>query len=72
MKLATPRNMEIARVNADEPICAPGLFAYSIITGERYSASPGDYWSLPQDKPLLDAGGNPMVLATEHVSIVPL
>lgn len=69
--LATPENMEKARIQVGERIAVQGLFAYSETTGERYSASPGDYWNLPYDKPLLDSMGNPMILATEHVEMRP-
>ena len=40
--------------------------ALSFSTGEEYSASSGDYWQLPDDEPLRDADGEPMLLATAH------
>lgn len=69
--LATPANMEKARIKSGQAIAALSLMIYSETTGERYSASPGDYWNLPQDKPLLDCLGIPMILATEHVNMQP-
>lgn len=45
-------------------------FAYSLNTGERYSANPSDYWSCPEDDPLLDSDGEPMILVFEITKIV--
>jgi hypothetical protein len=58
--------------DAGERICAPGVFTYSPTTGEQYSASPGDYWNHPDDQPLKDSEGSPMILASERTEIIPL
>lgn len=47
-----------------------GVFAYSPLTGERYSATPGDYWNMPPTEALTDEHGEPMILATEETRIV--
>jgi hypothetical protein len=69
--LATPANM---RKLADGPVVVRGaqLFAYSPRTFERFCATPGDYFWLPDNEPLTDSAGEPMVLAysTESVVIV--
>lgn len=62
--LATPAHMKAH--------ATPGLFAHSFRTGERYSATPGDYWNRPPHEPLLDSEGEPMVLAFERVEIIEL
>jgi hypothetical protein len=55
--LATPANMA-----AVAETC-PGAFAYSPLTGEQFSATPGDYfWALP-DEPIIDGEGEPCILA---------
>lgn len=61
---ATLRNMRIhdaGRVPGHE-----NVIAYSLLTGEEYSATPGDYWHLSQDEPLLDSEGEPMILVTRR------
>jgi hypothetical protein len=64
--LATVENMRKA-----ESI-APGLrvIAFSPLTGEEYSATPGDYWNHPADEPLRDSEGEPMILVNRRVSYV--
>jgi hypothetical protein len=62
MTEATPHNM---RKYEDQS----NVFAYSPVTEERYSATPGDYFMMPDDKPLLDEDGAPMVLAVERCTI---
>jgi len=63
MQLATPANM---RKYEDER----NVFAYSPVTGERYSANHNDYiLDVADDIPLVDEDGAPMVLAVEHVEI---
>ena len=52
--LATPANMTKA---GGHPV-----IAYSPNTHEEYSADAGDYWNLPDDEPLTDANGDPMIL----------
>ena len=71
-KRATPKNMEALRKESGEPICAPGVVAVSLETGEEYSASPGDYWEAPDDEALLDSAGRPMVLAHRVCKWVPV
>lgn len=47
-----------------------GVFAYSIATGEEYSADPSDYfWAHPGWK-MTDDNGNPMYLATRHTQMI--
>jgi len=46
------------------------VFAYSPFTDERYSADSGDYWNAPPGWIMVDAEGNPMILATETTTIV--
>lgn len=36
--------------------------AFSPLTGEQYSADPGDYWGRTKDTPLYDSEGEPMLL----------
>jgi hypothetical protein len=48
----------------------PGVFAYSPTTGEQYSATPGDYFWLPEGEVLTDSDGEPMVLARQVVQVV--
>jgi hypothetical protein len=66
--LATPANMRKLR-HIDYRAPAAVVFAYSPRTYERYSATPGDYWHMADDEPLLDENGEPMVLAFEHTTI---
>lgn len=69
--IATPANMKRL---AEGPLRVRGarLVAYSPHTDERYSANHRDYWHLPDDEPLPDGTGAPMVLAYvyEGVAIV--
>lgn len=67
---ATPHNMKLLADRAKAPIAAPGIMAYSPTTGEQYSATPGDYWDMPQDRPLIDANGEPMILVSRRVQFV--
>jgi hypothetical protein len=48
------------------------VFAYSPVTHEEYSATPGDYWTMPDDEPLLDQDGVPMILVRRTCNIDPL
>lgn len=41
-------------------------FAYSAETGEKFSADPGDYFGRPDDEPLKDSNGEPMILAVSE------
>ena len=52
---ATPANMR--------RYAAAGVVAYDRATGESYSADPSDYWYLPDDQPLEDHEGSPLILA---------
>jgi hypothetical protein len=54
--IATVENMERLRREQGEPICAKGVFVYSLATGERFSASPGDYWNHDPREPLTGRG----------------
>lgn len=62
--IATPANMK--RYYAD------GVFAWSPNTREEYSATPGDYWHVPEDDPIRDANGDPMVLVVRETRIIEL
>lgn len=71
--LATPANMrEWERLHPSRKIQTPDgsariegarCFAYSPNTGEEYSATAGDYYNRPDDQPIRDKLGEPMVLA---------
>lgn len=39
--------------------------AYSPNTGEQFSATSADYFNLPEGKPLVDADGEPLILAVK-------
>lgn len=63
--LATVANMR--RFEERHPRTQPNVepmraIAYSPGTGEEYSATSGDYWNQPDDAPLLDHEGEPMLL----------
>jgi hypothetical protein len=45
------------------------LFAFSPLTGEECSANPADYWHMAVDDVLVDAAGEPMLLAVRGVRI---
>jgi hypothetical protein len=68
--LATPSNMrafEEANPARQLPngatILGRSCFAWSPVTGEQYSATAGDYFAQPDDEPLRDSEGQPMILA---------
>jgi hypothetical protein len=69
--LATPANMRaVEAANPARKIGACTIMgrrtvAYSPTTGEQYSASAGDYM-LPDDEPLCDSEGEPMILVFER------
>lgn len=44
--------------------------AFSPFTFEEYSACDGDYWNWPDNEPLKDAEGNPMILVREVVHYI--
>lgn len=64
--LATPANMR--KVEEDG---VKGVFSYSPVTNERYSATAADYFQIADDAPLKDETGEPMILATERREIIP-
>lgn len=73
--LATPANMRRFRELHPGRVLRGGgrvegrrCFAYSPLTGERCSADAGDYWTLPDDQPLTDCEGEPMILAVSETS----
>lgn len=43
----------------------PGVFAYDPDTGDRWSATPGDYFYMPENEPLRNDAGNVLLLAQE-------
>lgn len=65
--LATPANMRKAEADG-----VKGVFSYSPVTNERYSATAADYFQIADDTPLKDETGEPMILATERCEIVPV
>lgn len=67
--LATPANMREVESH-QYPNARRHVFAYSPTSGEEYSATAEDYWNLPDDEPLRDANGEPMILAHRVTSIV--
>ncbi len=71
--LATPANMRrFAELHPGRDLPGGGhvegrrCFAFSPGTGEQFSASAGDYWTQPDDQPLTDSEGEPMVLAVSE------
>lgn len=71
--LATPANMRrFAELHPGRDLPNGGhvegrrCFAYSPLTGERYSADAGDYWTLDDETALRDSEGEPMVLAVSE------
>lgn len=75
--LATPANMRaVEAANPSRPAEGGGTImgrravAFSPLTGEECSASAGDYWNLPDDAPLIDSEGEPMVLVFERTAHV--
>lgn len=63
--LATRRNMRAVAGRTD-------VFCWSPRTHEEYSATPGDYFLLGDDEPLLDDDNQPMILARRVTAIVEL
>lgn len=55
--------------NGPVKVHAARCFAYSPTTAEEFSGSPGDYFTMGEDEPLIDAEGDPMVLVTSRVSL---
>jgi hypothetical protein len=75
--LATPENMRAVReANPDRKvgdctILGRRAFAVSVnYSEERTSADAGDYFMQPDDEPLRDSDGEPMVLAFERSYLV--
>lgn len=76
--IATKANMRLCEQQPYQVLTPDGTalvrpaqpFAYSFETGERYSATPGDYFMLRDDEPLLDSEAEPMVLVFESTQIV--
>ena len=52
----------IASMRNMRALHGPGVVAWSPITGEEYSADPGDYWWADDGWTQLDAEGEPMIL----------
>ncbi len=77
--LATPANMRkyqrpartIPQPNG-ETITVLELqpLVYSPETDEQYSATAGDYWNQPDDEPLKDSEGEPMILVFKRTTYV--
>jgi hypothetical protein len=62
--IATLHNMKIHDVGRQ-----PGfenVIAHSPITGEEYSAVPGNYWHMADDESLRDETGEPMILVRRN------
>lgn len=49
-----------------------GVMAWSLDTGEEYSADPGDYFLLSDDAVLRDEHGEPMLLACRVTTMIVL
>lgn len=71
--LATPANMRRFRELHPGRVLPNGghvegrrCFAFSPLTGEQYSAEPGDYWTHGDGEPLRDSEGEPMILAVSE------
>lgn len=71
--LATPANMRRFRELHPGRVVPNGgrvegrrCFAFSPLTGEQYSAEPGDYWTHGDSEPLCDRDGGPMILAVSE------
>lgn len=47
-----------------------GIMAWSPDTGEEYSAHPGDYFLMADDDTVLDAHGEPMLLAYRATTMI--
>lgn len=47
-----------------------GIIAYSSVTREEYSATPGDYWIHPPHHILTDSEGNDMVLVVRQCQMI--
>lgn len=47
-----------------------GVFAYDPVTGDKFSATPGDYFWQPADEPLTGESGVELILCTRRVEIV--
>jgi hypothetical protein len=67
--LATPANMRDVE-SRQYPNARRHVFAFSPTSGEEYSATPDDYFAQPDDEPLRDANGEPMILATRQTIIL--
>lgn len=67
--LATPANMRRfeQKHRRTHPYVDPvRAIAWSPGTHEEYSATSGDYWNVPDDAPLLDERGEPMLLVVRQ------
>lgn len=58
--IATLRNMREFEDNRHPN--EPRAVAYSPVSGEQCSATPGDYWMLGDDEAIRDLNGEPMLL----------
>lgn len=56
----------------DGPATVEGrrCFALDPATGEQFSAAAGDYWQHPEDEPLRNADGEPLILALKRCEYV--
>lgn len=77
--LATPANMRRFEVPGKTIPAPDGVvvvveavrpIAYSPTTGEEYSGTADDYFWQPQDSPVLDREGNPMILVFKRTVYV--
>ena len=67
--LATPNNMAKIAKQENEVISARGLLSFCTICGAEYSACAGDYWDIPDDKPL-ECCDTPMILVKKQTRVV--
>jgi hypothetical protein len=70
MTIASIGNMR-AKAIAAKPEEVGTLIAFSPLTGEEYSANPGDYWDMQDKEVLLDSEGEPMILGRQVTNFVP-
>lgn len=62
---ATIANMEKAR-----EIHGNRVISWSPLTGEEYSANPGDYWQATDEWVMKDSNGEPMILVVRQTNLL--
>jgi hypothetical protein len=51
---------------------APGVIAYDRSNGDEYSATPGDYFWMPEREAPIDQNGRPLILVRRETHMVPV